>query len=438
MAPLKPKTSEPHPEHVVYPYLLRGLSIGRVNQVWATDITYIPMKAGFVYLVAIMDWYSRRVLSWRLSNTLDTNFCVEALEERLLRGSASRRSSTPTRGRSSPPRTSPSHCATAASPSAWTARAAASTTSSSSGSGARSSTRRSTCTPMTTRPRREPLRTKSSLTAPGQLDATHRASRVRASWSFPARRRSCPLLFATMHSCVVGSTAADDAAAKKALDAMASRSALPRKAALLEDLLVGRGVDDVGRIATRPKYHLMELRGMWSDTCARRPGGKLRVRRHARGRRGRCRWWRGARDRQVGGCDSRQVRRMLRLPGERRLRHPCRESGALGRACAATTGLLPEPAVDDELCDAERRIPTPPARTPSATTAPSAMAPAAVRERPGLPDPPVRETGCAVACPAATSRDGAVSTKSEGRVRFGTDGGTVSFGAVVIGLPVLS
>jgi putative transposase len=82
MAP-KPKTSEPHPEHVKYPYLLRGLAISKVNQVWATDITYIPMKAGFVYLVAIMDWYSRRVLSWRVSNTLDTSFCVEALEEAL-------------------------------------------------------------------------------------------------------------------------------------------------------------------------------------------------------------------------------------------------------------------------------------------------------------------------------------------------------------------
>jgi putative transposase len=82
MAP-KPKTSEPHPEHAVYPYLLRGLTISRVDQVWATDITYIPLKAGFVYLVAIMDWYSRRVLSWRLSNTLDSSFCVDALEEAL-------------------------------------------------------------------------------------------------------------------------------------------------------------------------------------------------------------------------------------------------------------------------------------------------------------------------------------------------------------------
>ena len=82
MAP-KPNTSEPHPEHVVYPYLLRGLAISRVKQVWATDITYIPMKAGFVYLVAIMDWYSRRVLSWRISNTLDTSFCIDALNEAL-------------------------------------------------------------------------------------------------------------------------------------------------------------------------------------------------------------------------------------------------------------------------------------------------------------------------------------------------------------------
>ena len=84
MAP-KPKTSEPHPEHVKYPYLLRGLVISRVNQVWATDITYIPMAHGFAYLVAIIDWFSRRVLSWRLSNTLDTAFCIEALNEAIER-----------------------------------------------------------------------------------------------------------------------------------------------------------------------------------------------------------------------------------------------------------------------------------------------------------------------------------------------------------------
>jgi putative transposase len=78
-----PHTSRRHPEHLVYPYLLRGLEITRPNHVWATDITYIPMLYGFLYLVAIMDWYSRYVLSWRLSNTLDPAFCVEALEEAL-------------------------------------------------------------------------------------------------------------------------------------------------------------------------------------------------------------------------------------------------------------------------------------------------------------------------------------------------------------------
>jgi putative transposase len=81
----KPDTSRPHPEHPVYPYLLRELAISRVNHVWATDITYIPMSHGFLYLVAIMDWYSRRVLSWRLSNTLESSFCVEALSEALER-----------------------------------------------------------------------------------------------------------------------------------------------------------------------------------------------------------------------------------------------------------------------------------------------------------------------------------------------------------------
>jgi putative transposase len=81
----KPNTSRPEPEHPVYPYLLRGLSIARPNQVWASDITYIPLAHGFAYLVAVMDWYSRRVLSWRLSNTLDSSFCVEALDEALSR-----------------------------------------------------------------------------------------------------------------------------------------------------------------------------------------------------------------------------------------------------------------------------------------------------------------------------------------------------------------
>lgn len=79
----KPGTSRPSPAHPVFPYLLRKLDICRSNQVWAADITYIPLARGFVYLVAIIDWYSRRVLSWRLSNTMDTSFCIDALEDAL-------------------------------------------------------------------------------------------------------------------------------------------------------------------------------------------------------------------------------------------------------------------------------------------------------------------------------------------------------------------
>ncbi len=81
----KPRLSKPHPDHKVYPYMLRNLDISRANQVWAADITYLPMARGFCYLVAVMDWASRKVLSWRLSNTLDASFCVEALEEALTR-----------------------------------------------------------------------------------------------------------------------------------------------------------------------------------------------------------------------------------------------------------------------------------------------------------------------------------------------------------------
>ena len=81
----KPRLSKPHPDHKVYPYLLRDLEINRANQVWAADITYLPMARGFCYLVAIMDWASRKVLAWRLSNTLDASFCVEALQEALAR-----------------------------------------------------------------------------------------------------------------------------------------------------------------------------------------------------------------------------------------------------------------------------------------------------------------------------------------------------------------
>jgi putative transposase len=81
----KPNTSKPAPEHPVFPYLLRNLKITRVNQVWAADITYIPLARGFAYLVAVIDWYSRRVLAWRLSSSMDTTFCLEALHEALRR-----------------------------------------------------------------------------------------------------------------------------------------------------------------------------------------------------------------------------------------------------------------------------------------------------------------------------------------------------------------
>ena len=85
LAPIyqRPRTTVPHPEHRVYPYLLRDLAIDRPNQVWCADITYIPMRRGFLYLVAIMDWAARKVLSWRVSNTLEVEFCIEALEEAL-------------------------------------------------------------------------------------------------------------------------------------------------------------------------------------------------------------------------------------------------------------------------------------------------------------------------------------------------------------------
>ena len=81
----KPRTTQSNPQHKVYPYLLRNMNIDQSNQVWATDSTYIPMVKGFIYLTVIMDWYSRKVLSWRLSNSMDTSFCIDALEEAIYR-----------------------------------------------------------------------------------------------------------------------------------------------------------------------------------------------------------------------------------------------------------------------------------------------------------------------------------------------------------------
>ena len=136
-----PRLSAPHPAHRVYPYLLKGLTIERANQVWCADITYIPVRCGCLSLVAIMDWASRHVLAWRLSNTLD-----DAL--------ARRRSSTPTRAASSRAAPSPGACRPPASRSRWTAGAGAWTTSLSSGCGVRSNTRPSICmsSPTASRP----------------------------------------------------------------------------------------------------------------------------------------------------------------------------------------------------------------------------------------------------------------------------------------------
>jgi len=148
----KPKTSKRHPEHKIYPYLLRGKTIDQPNQVWAADVTYLPMQHGFLYLVAIIDWATRRVLSWRLSNTLAAGFCVEALNEALARfgkpGIFNTDQSLPSRKRGAPNSPAPSLprcCWITRSRSAWMAVGAATTTSLSSACGGPSSTSGFTC-----------------------------------------------------------------------------------------------------------------------------------------------------------------------------------------------------------------------------------------------------------------------------------------------------
>ena len=138
----RPRTSEPHPAHRIYPYLLRDLAIARPNHVWCSDVTYIPLTRGFLYLVAVMDWASRKVLAWRLSNTLESRFCVEPWPRRS-NATGPPRSSTPTRVANSQAWPSPTGSRTLGSTSRWTARAAGWITSSSSGCGARSNMSRS-------------------------------------------------------------------------------------------------------------------------------------------------------------------------------------------------------------------------------------------------------------------------------------------------------
>src|SRR3954454_1554999 len=110
LAPIyqRPRTTVPHPEHRVFPYLLRDLAIERPNQVWCADITCIPMRRGFLYLVAVMDWATRKVLAWRVSNTMDVAFCLRRCG-RLWLGSAVRRSSTRTKAANLPRRSSPTY-----------------------------------------------------------------------------------------------------------------------------------------------------------------------------------------------------------------------------------------------------------------------------------------------------------------------------------------
>ena len=144
----RPRTTKPEPGHKIYPYLLRGIEITRPNQVWAMDITYIPMARGFVYLAVVLDWFSRRVLSWRVSITMEAAFCVEALEDALARHSKPEVFNTD-QVRSSRARPSPACSPTTVLRSAWTAKGLGGTTSSSSGYGAASNTRRCICGPTT-------------------------------------------------------------------------------------------------------------------------------------------------------------------------------------------------------------------------------------------------------------------------------------------------
>ena len=143
----KPNLSKPAPGHRIYPYLLRNLEVVRANQVWAMDITYVPIEGGFVYLCAVLDWHSRKVMAWRLSNSMDASFCLEALREALATHGTPGIMNTD-QGTSLPVRPSSRCSPTTASGSRWTDAGARWTTSSSSGSGAPSNTRRSTAANM--------------------------------------------------------------------------------------------------------------------------------------------------------------------------------------------------------------------------------------------------------------------------------------------------
>jgi putative transposase len=144
----RPRTTKPEPGHKIYPYLLRGMAITRPNQVWAMDITYIPMARGFVYLAVVLDWFSRRVLSWRVSITMEAAFCIETLEDALAHHGKPDIFNTD-QGSQFTGTAFTGVLIKTPSPSAWTARAPGGTMSSSSGCGAASNTRRCICEPTT-------------------------------------------------------------------------------------------------------------------------------------------------------------------------------------------------------------------------------------------------------------------------------------------------
>ena len=170
----RPNTSKPADGHKIFPYLLRGLGVERPNQVWAMDITYIPMARGFVYLAAVMDWFSRRVLAWRLSITLEVEFCLEAVEEALARYGRPEIFNTDQGSQFfSPAPHSPACCWRTGSRSAWMAAARGATMSLSSGCGDRSSTRRSICMPTT-------LLARHALRSVGIWTSTIASGRIRA------------------------------------------------------------------------------------------------------------------------------------------------------------------------------------------------------------------------------------------------------------------
>ena len=150
----RPRTTKPEPGHKIYPYLLRGMEIMRPNQVWAMDITYIPMARGFVYLAVVLDWATRRVLSWRLSITMEAAFCVETLEDALARHGRPEIFNTDQGAQF----TGAAFTGLLASHDiaiSMTAKGLGGTTCSLSGCGKASSTRKSTCTPTRASPRHE-------------------------------------------------------------------------------------------------------------------------------------------------------------------------------------------------------------------------------------------------------------------------------------------